>query len=323
VRSRPISIVCPVYDEAEALDTLVRAIREVATAHDLDIEVLFVDDGSRDQSWAKIVSLSESDPRIAGIRFRNNAGKAAALTCGFRAARGELIFMMDADLQDPPEEIPSFLEKLDEGYDVVTGWKRTRHDPWHKVYPSRVFNKLIGLLTGVRLHDHVCGFKCMRREVARSLKLYGEFHRFVCVLSAARGARVTEIPTLHRPRTTGVGKYGISRFAKGLIDLFSVCFLTRYRHRPQHPLGVTGLAVIGLALVSILLAAVPWGLLAWPAWLLTSLMTMLVPGLLLIGMGLLAVLVIDSRPASELYEESERVGWCAHSDLVEVPGSTA
>lgn len=151
VRESLISIVVPVYDEADSIETLAGEIREVATEHGLEVEVVFVDDGSRDASWSKIVGLAEADRSIGGLRFRQNAGKAAALMAGFAAARGERVFMMDADLQDPPAEIPRFLEKIEEGYDVVSGWKRVRHDPWHKVYPSRVFNKLIGWVTGVEL----------------------------------------------------------------------------------------------------------------------------------------------------------------------------
>ncbi|HPD32145.1 MAG TPA: glycosyltransferase family 2 protein [Phycisphaerae bacterium] len=329
--SRLISIVVPVYDEVDSLDGLVAEIRDVAARNDLEVEVILVDDGSRDASWERIVSLARNDKRIGGLRFRRNCGKAAALMAGFAVARGNLVFMMDADMQDPPEEMPRMLAKLDEGFDLVSGWKRIRHDPWHKVYPSRVFNKMIGWLTGVRLHDHVCGFKVMRREVAKDLRLYGEFHRFIAVFSAARGYRVTEIPTLHRARTRGVGKYGLTRFFKGFLDLLTVTTLTRYRWRPQHVIGVTGVVVVLLGAMLPLLAVIAgqmsselgrlneWlgrpfetirGLTAMLAWLLL----VLTPGLVLIAIGLVAELVVAERPLDRLYEVVEKVGWCAETE---------
>ena len=249
VDQRLISIVVPVYNEEDNLEALLREIREVAGARPWQIEVVLVDDGSRDGSWARIQALAKADPAVGGIRFQTNAGKAAALMAGFAAVRGDVVFMMDADLQDPPEEMPNLLSRLDCGYDVVSGWKKSRHDPWHKVYPSRVFNRIIGLLTGVHLHDHVCGLKCFRRPVVRDLKLYGEFHRFIGVLAASHGYRVTEIPTTHRPRTRGISKYGFARFAKGFLDLLTIVTLTRFRWRPQHLIGVAGLWLIAISLV--------------------------------------------------------------------------
>jgi dolichol-phosphate mannosyltransferase len=179
---------------------------------------------------------------VRGIRFRRNFGKAAALSAGFEAARGEQLVTMDADLQDDPREIPSLLAKLDEGYDVVSGWKQVRHDPWHKVLPSRVFNWMIGWLTGVKLHDHNCGLKCYRREVLAEVRLYGELHRFVPVLAHARGFRVGELAVQHRARKFGHSKYGLRRFARGFLDLLTVKFLTGFGQRPQHLLGGIGLS---------------------------------------------------------------------------------
>jgi glycosyltransferase involved in cell wall biosynthesis len=290
--------VVPVCNEAESLDALVGEIRDVAGRNDLDVEVVFVDDGSRDESWERIVSLEREDRRIGGIRFRRNYGKAAALMAGFATARRDVVFMMDADLQDPPEEMPRLLARLDEGYDLVSGWKQVRHDPWHKVYPSRVFNKLIGWLTGVALHDHVCGFKVMRREVAKELRIYGELHRFIAVLSAARGFRVAEIPTLHRARTRGVGKYGFTRFFKGFLDLLTVLTITRYRWRPQHVIGVAGLLMILAAL-------------------LVPRLTFVFAGLMVIAIGLVAEIIVADRPLDGLYEVVERAGWCADENVVQ------
>jgi glycosyltransferase involved in cell wall biosynthesis len=225
--ARRINIVVPVYNEADTPDPLVAEIREMAEASNLAPRVVFVDDGSTDGSWVKIVELAESDAAIGAIRFRRNAGKTAALMAGFGAVREDVVVMMDADLQDPPAEVPTLIARLDEGFDLVSGWKRNRHDPWHKVYPSRVFNRLVGWLTGVKLHDHVCGLKCFRREVAKDFELHGDFHRFLGVLAAANGYRVTEVETLHRPRTHGHSKYGFARFFRGLADLLTVWLLTR------------------------------------------------------------------------------------------------
>jgi glycosyltransferase involved in cell wall biosynthesis len=236
-----ISLVIPVYNEEESLAQLYAEIRETARRADLDLEVLFVDDGSKDGSWDVITDLARRDARVRGIRFRGNFGKAAALRAGFQEAQGDVVITLDADLQDDPAEIPFFLSALDDGLDVVSGWKRRRLDPWHKVWPSRVFNRMVSWLTGVRLHDHNCGMKAYRAEVCREVRLYGELHRFVPVLAAARGFQVGEIEVHHRPRRFGHSKYGVRRFVKGFLDLLSVKFLTGFGQRPQHVLGSIGL----------------------------------------------------------------------------------
>lgn len=236
-----ISTVIPVFNEADSLVELHAELDRVADEHGYDFQIIFVDDGSTDTSWKVIEQIAASDDRITGIRLRKNFGKAAALSAGFLAARGDLVFTMDADLQDDPAEMPNFLAKMKENLDVVSGWKKVRHDPWHKVGPSRVFNWLVGFLTGVRLHDHNCGFKCYRREIFDEVRLYGELHRFVPVLAAARGWRVGEIVINHRERKFGHSKYGLTRIIKGLLDLSTVYFLTGYGQRPQHLLGSFGL----------------------------------------------------------------------------------
>jgi len=237
-----LSIVIPVFNEADSLAELHRELCAVAAANGYEMEVIFVDDGSRDDSWKIIRCLSAENPRVRGIRFRRNFGKAAALSAGFAMVRGDMVMTMDADLQDDPQEIPRFLAAMQNDFDVVSGWKQVRHDPWHKVGPSRVFNALVSGLTGVKLHDHNCGMKCYRRDVLGEVRLYGELHRFVPVLAAGRGFRVGEITINHRPRKFGRSKYGFTRFVKGFLDLLTVKFLTGYGQRPQHLLGTIGLS---------------------------------------------------------------------------------
>jgi dolichol-phosphate mannosyltransferase len=247
-----------VYNEQDSLATLVAEIDAVARQANLQVQVLFVDDGSRDASWSLIAKLAGEHSWVQGIRFRRNFGKAAALSAGFQAAQGDIILTLDADLQDDPAEIPRFLQALAESRDVVSGWKRTRHDPWHKVFPSRVFNAMVSWLTGVKLHDHNCGMKCYRAEVFREVRLYGELHRFIPVLAAARGFRVGEIEIKHRPRRFGYSKYGVRRFIKGFLDLLTVKFLTGFNQRPQHLLGSVGLVSFLLGNLGMLYLAITW-----------------------------------------------------------------
>lgn len=244
-----ISLVIPVFNEEESLEPLCEEIFAVAKSLGRPIEVLFVDDGSQDGSWALVEQLADRHSEIRGLRFRRNFGKAAALQAGFSQARGGTIFTLDADLQDDPAEIPRFLKALDEGRDVVSGWKKVRHDPWHKVFPSRVFNWMVSRLTGVKLHDHNCGFKAYRGDAARSVRLYGELHRFVPVLAAARGFRVGELVVHHRARKFGRSKFGARRFIKGFLDLLSVSFITTFGYRPMHFLGTTGILLGGLGVI--------------------------------------------------------------------------
>lgn len=259
-----LSIIVPVLNEQESLAQLHSEIVHTAQQQGLEVEILFVDDGSRDGSWQAVQNLAQQDGRVSGIRFRRNFGKAAALTAGMRAARGELLMMMDADLQDDPAEIPHFLAKLNEGFDVVNGWKQRRLDPWHKVYPSRVFNWMIGRLTGLKLHDHNCGLKLFRSDVAREIRIYGELHRFIPVLAHARGFRVTEIPVHHRERQFGQSKYGVRRFLRGFLDLLTVKFLTGFGQRPQHMLGAIGLLFLGLGFLGLGYLAALWLLMNMP-----------------------------------------------------------
>ncbi len=253
-----LSTVIPVYNEDESLAALHAEMSEVAAAHGFELDIIFIDDGSKDGSWKLIQELAQRDPRVRGIRFRTNFGKAAALSAGFKMARGELVMTLDADLQDDPHEIPRFLEKINGGLDVVSGYKQVRHDPWHKVYPSRVFNWLVSWMTGVKLHDHNCGMKCYRREIFDEVRLYGELHRFVPVLAAARGYKVGELVINHRARKFGHSKYGMRRFVKGFLDLLTVKFLTNFGQRPQHLLGTIGLLSFAGGLLGMFYLAAVW-----------------------------------------------------------------
>jgi len=255
---RLVSIVIPVFNEKESLAILHQEIAETAQANHFDVEIIFVDDGSRDGSWDVIRELAAKDSRVRAIRFRTNFGKAAALAAAFKIVRGPICMTLDADLQDDPHEIPAFLHEIDAGLDVVSGWKKLRHDPFHKVIPSRVFNGLASWLTGVKLHDHNCGMKCYRREVLQEVRLYGELHRFIPVLAASKGFTVGERVIIHRPRKYGRSKYGFRRFVKGFLDLFTVKFITSFGQRPQHFLGSIGMFSFLLGMIGLSYLAVTW-----------------------------------------------------------------
>lgn len=258
------SLVVPVYNEEESLRILYGEIIEVAKSLDAKIELIFVDDGSTDSSWSIIESLVQEDERVRGIRFRRNFGKAAALDVGFKSATLPIVMTLDADLQDDPHEIPDFLRLIDSGYDVVSGWKQRRHDPWHKVFPSHIFNWLVSSITGVKLHDHNCGMKCYRREIFDEITLYGELHRFVPVLAAAKGYKIGEKVVNHRARKYGSSKYGFNRFIKGFLDVLSVKFVTGYGQRPQHFLGTVGLSSFTVGAATMLWLAFRWTLARLP-----------------------------------------------------------
>ncbi|GHO84215.1 glycosyltransferase family 2 protein [Dictyobacter formicarum] len=238
-----ITIVVPLMNEQESIRILFERIQAQINQLGKSYEIIFVDDGSTDKTFEVLKALHEENPGIVRVvRFRRNFGKTPGLVAGFERARGDIIFTMDGDLQDDPQEIPRYLEKLDEGYDLVTGWKFPRLDPISKTFPSRIFNGMVNKLTGVHLHDINCGFKAYRREVIEDphLKLYGDFHRFIPVIAQSRGFRVAEIKVTHHPRQFGVSKFGAKRFAQGLIDLMNILFLTTFLRRPLRlfaPLG--------------------------------------------------------------------------------------
>jgi glycosyltransferase involved in cell wall biosynthesis len=236
-----ISVVVPLLNEERSLaplyDELAGALGDTTSW-----EVVFVDDGSIDGSWSELLRLHATHENVHAVRLRRNFGKATALSAGFRLARSQFIVSLDADLQDSPDEIPRLLAKLDEGFDLVSGWKRNRQDPLSRRVFSRIYNGATALITGLRLHDMNCGLKAYRAEAARSLQLYGELHRFIPVLASQQGYRVAELPVAHRPRLHGRSRYGLERYLRGLFDLLTVTFLGRYRYRPLHFFGGVGLA---------------------------------------------------------------------------------
>ena len=237
-----LSFVVPAKDEQATLAELFRRVQDVAFSEGHDLQVVFVDDGSSDGTWQEMTSLAAQFPElVCAVRLRRNFGKATALATGFRECRGEIVFTIDADLQDDPAEVPRFLSKLAEGYDVVSCWKEERQDPLCKTLPSKLFNRVTARLSGLGLHDFNCGFKAYRREVLDRIRLYGELHRYVPVLAHDLGYRVGEIPVAHHARRHGASKYGMERYARGLVDLITVLATTRYLQKPGHLFGGLGL----------------------------------------------------------------------------------
>ena len=242
MQSPDISVVVPLFNEAESLPELAAWIDRVAAAHGLSYEVILVDDGSTDDSWAVVERLKERYSAVRGISFRRNYGKSAALYCGFEAAEGEVVFTMDADLQDSPDEIPEMRRMiLEEGYDLVSGWKKRRHDPIGKRWPSKFFNGTARAVSGIRLHDFNCGLKAYRRKVVKSIEVYGEMHRFIPILARQAGfRRIGEKVVEHRTRKYGCSKFGLERMIKGYLDLISVLFMSRFGRSPMYLFGSLG-----------------------------------------------------------------------------------
>jgi glycosyltransferase involved in cell wall biosynthesis len=251
-----ISVVVPLLNEEESIVELYNLLEKNLSPLGR-WEVIFVDDGSTDQSFAILEELHLKDDRVKAISFRKNYGKSAALNAGFRVASGRYVITLDADLQDDPDEIPNLINKLEEGYDLVSGWKRKRYDPITKTIPSKLFNFVTGLMTGLRIHDFNCGLKAYRREVIQRLPVYGEMHRFLPAMAHWDGFRVTELPVQHHPRKYGKTKFGISRFINGFLDLLTIQFLVRYKKKPMHLFGLAGF-ILSLA-GFVILAYLTWG----------------------------------------------------------------
>jgi glycosyltransferase involved in cell wall biosynthesis len=301
--ARPqLSFVVPVYDEAESLATLHQEIVHAAEAQGLSFEVLYVDDGSRDGSDRVLVGLADQDARVRVASFRRNFGKSAALALAFGRARGEYVMTLDADLQDDPAELANLMRTMEEGgYDVVSGWKVQRRDPWTKTVPSKLFNAVTARATGTRLHDMNCGLKLYRREVVEAIEVYGELHRFLPALANWKGFRVGECPVHHRPRQHGRSKFGASRFVNGFLDLMAVSFVQTSALKPLHVFGRAGLGclVAGFAIEA-------WFLLQWalgqplrvrPLLVLGGVLAIL--GIQLLSMGLLGEMIASQRPKTD------------------------
>lgn len=257
-----ISVVVPLYNEAESLPELVEWIDRVAVENALSYEIVMIDDGSSDDSWEVIEDLKSRYAAVRAIGFARNYGKSAALYCGFEAARGEVVFTMDADLQDSPDEIPAMRRMiLDEGYDLVSGWKRTRHDPIGKRWPSKFFNWTARAVSGIRLHDFNCGLKAYRLKVVKAIEVYGEMHRYIPILARQAGfRRIGEKAVEHRARKYGCSKFGLERMVKGYLDLISVSFLSRFGRSPMYFFGSLGtlMFLLGGGTTAWIIAAKLW-----------------------------------------------------------------
>ena len=237
-----LSVVVPLYNEQESLPELVAWIDRVAQANSLSYEIIMVDDGSTDDSWAVVESLKEQYPAVRGLRFARNYGKSAALYCGFAEAEGEVVFTMDADLQDSPDEIPEMRRMiLEDGYDLVSGWKKKRYDPAGKLLPSKFFNMTARIVSGIKLHDFNCGLKAYRRRVIKSIEVYGEMHRYIPILAKHAGfKRIGEKVVQHQERKYGVSKFGMERMVKGYLDLITVSFMSHFGRSPMYFFGSLG-----------------------------------------------------------------------------------
>lgn len=238
-----ISVVVPVQNEERSVALLYDELDSALQPGGEPWEAIFVDDGSTDGTPGALTRLHAAQENVVVVRLRRNFGKAAALAAGFAQAKGDVIVTIDGDLQDDPAEIPRLLAKLEEGFDLVSGWKTRRRDPLRRRVLSRIFNSVTGWVSGVRLHDMNCGLKAYRADVVRGVRLYGELHRFIPVLAYQRGYRVAELPVNHRPREHGRSRYGLERYVRGFLDLLTVSFIGRYRHRPLHLFGGLGLAL--------------------------------------------------------------------------------
>ena len=302
-----ISVVVPLLNEERSLETLYEEIAAALEPLDEPFEVVFVDDGSTDGSMDVLTRLNAETTNVVAVHLRRNFGKAAALQAGFLEASGDVVVTIDADLQDDPAEIPRLLAKLDEGFDLVSGWKAQRNDPFPRRLFSRWFNWATAVVSGVRLHDVNCGLKAYRAEVLQGMRLYGELHRFIPILASYRGFRVAEIPVNHRPREHGSSRYGPERYMRGFFDLLSVTFMGRYRHRPLHLFGGVGLLMGAIGFIILLYLTMLWfwghGIGQRP--LLTLGVLLLVVGIQFVSLGLLSELVTSQH--EERLDERERI----------------
>lgn len=243
------SYIIPLYNEEESIPELFVSLQEIAEKLNPDYEVIFVDDGSTDKSTEKIAMLSRNDPKVKLISFRKNTGKSIALQTGFNEANGDIIITLDADLQDDPTQIPKLLTKINEGYDLVSGWKENRKDPLNRLILTKIFNAIVSSFSGLKLHDFNCGLKAYKKELVKELNIYGELHRFIPVIAHNLGFLVTEVPVAHKSRKYGKSKYGLARIPKGFLDFLTVLFLTNYVKRPLHLFGLIGALLLSAGFI--------------------------------------------------------------------------
>jgi glycosyltransferase involved in cell wall biosynthesis len=299
-----ISVVIPLYNEEDSLKELHQQLRTALSRMNIRYELLFIDDGSTDRSFQVLRDLKRMDKHVKIVRFRRNYGKAAALAVGFEKSQGNVVITMDADLQDDPAEIPALRRKLDEGYDLVSGWKKARRDPITKTLPSRFFNFVTRLLTGIKLHDFNCGLKAYRRDVVKTVKVYGELHRYIPVLAHWEGFRIGELVVQHRARRYGKTKFGFGRFWKGFLDLLTALFTTRFLRRPLHLFGMLGILAVMVGFIIDTILVVQWFMH------LTSLgnrplflsgFLLIIIGVQFISIGLLGEMISKTRVSAEEY----------------------
>lgn len=248
-----ISVVIPLFNEEESLPELAAWIQNVMNENSFSYEIIMIDDGSKDNSWQVVEDLQTKNPFIKGIKFRRNYGKSAALYCGFDVAQGNVVITMDADLQDSPDEIPGLYKMiLEEGYDLVSGWKKKRYDPvLSKNIPSKIYNFTVRMITGIKLHDMNCGLKAYRKNVIKSIEVYGEMHRYIPVLAKWAGYKnIAEKVVIHSERKYGITKFGMERFIRGPLDLISVSFISRFVKRPMHFFGILGIIMIFIGIAA-------------------------------------------------------------------------
>ena len=305
---KKLSILVPLYNEEESLKPLVAEIKNALKKIDINYEIIFVDDGSTDRSLEMIKDFVKTDNKIKFISFRKNYGKSAALQLGFKYLTGDAVITMDADLQDDPAEITNLLAKLDEGYDLVSGWKKVRHDPFIKKHSSKFFNYITRLMSGIKIHDFNCGLKGYRKEVVKSVDIYGELHRYVPVLAGWQGFKITEIVVKHHPRKYGKTKFGISRFFKGFVDLLTVIFTTSIR-RPMHLFGFMGATAFFIGFLISAYLSYDWWINGTPLYnrpLLALGALLIVVGVQFFSVGLLGEFMVHSSHDDSEYSIKEQ-----------------
>ncbi len=317
---KTLSIVIPAYNEEESLPHLVDKIKAVMKENSYTYEIIFINDGSTDKSSEVLRDIILKNEFIKMIDFRKNFGKSCALDIGFRECKNDIVITMDADLQDDPKEIPRMIEKLDEGYDLVSGWKKKRNDPIHKTLPSKLFNFVTSKVAGIKLHDFNCGFKAYKKDVVKNISVYGEMHRYIPALAFWKGFKVTEISVEHHARKYGKSKFGMERFLRGLLDFLTVFFITRYKARPMHFFGKWGMLSFVIGLLIEVYLTIEWiiymvtdkgtGLSDRPLLLLGILLMVL--GMMLLSTGFISEMIVyfnreDNKSKNEDYAVKEIV----------------